>query len=33
MPTFKFFKDGAEVHMIEGAAGVKAKIDELKGPL
>ena len=32
MPTFKFFKDGAEVHMIRGAdeAGLRAKIAELK---
>ena len=32
MPTFKFYKGGAEVHMIRGAdwEGVKAKIEELK---
>mgnify|MGYP000892139473 CR=1 FL=1 len=32
MPTFKFFKGGAEVHMIRGAdeAGLIAKIEELK---
>ena len=32
MPTFKFFKGGAEVHQIRGAdeAGLIAKIEELK---
>ena len=32
MPTFKFFKGGAEVHQIRGAdeAGIIAKIEELK---
>ena len=31
MPTFKFFKGGAEVHQIRGAdeAGIIAKIEEL----
>merc|ERR1740123_440305 len=32
MPTFKFFKDGAEIDCIRGADpdGVKARIEELK---
>lgn len=33
MPTFKFYKGGKEVHMIQGADqnSVRAKIDELAG--